>query len=299
MKITIHQPWAIHELGRRDNQEDSIYPSADIPSTEQRLFLVCDGMGGHDNSEVASQTVCRVLAECLDPERWDGDAPSDPLIQQALAEVQRQLNTFSTGSAKQMGTTLTLLCLHRGGATMAHIGDSRIYHLRPRERRILYKSRDHSLAYDLYLAGELTREEMDTYERKNVITRALLAGEEEPPRADIVHTTNIQAGDVFLLCSDGVLEHTDDARLVAFFASGMTDSERRQALISMTADSQDNHSAWAVTVAGVDPELGDDDAPHNEDSTKSNAARIEYGENAVFPHQSWWHRMVQSLFGAS
>lgn len=294
MKIHIEFPHAIHELGLRDNQEDCIYPQAGKASVSDRLFMVCDGMGGHANSEVASQLVCDVVSDYLLAAQWNDGILPDSLIQDALTEVQNKLNTFDNGSMRQMGTTFTLLCLHRGGATMAHIGDSRIYHIRPKERRLLYKSRDHSLVYDLFLSGEITKEEMATFDRKNVITKAIMPGSDRQFKADIVHTTDIQPGDIFYLCSDGMLEQMDDAELVELFASGESDAKRCQTLIDATIDNQDNHSAWIVRISDVSSEPLDRTQPNNEASSKSNAALIEY-DNATFPPKSWWDKLMNRL----
>ena len=62
MKYEINLPLAIYEQGHRDNQEDSIYPALDKATTQDRLFILCDGMGGHAKGEVASQTVCQALS---------------------------------------------------------------------------------------------------------------------------------------------------------------------------------------------------------------------------------------------
>ena len=294
MKIYIDTPYAVHELGRRDNQEDSIYPKEDKASVSDRLFMVCDGMGGHANSEVASQMVCDMVSDYLLSTHWADGILSDVIIQNALTEVQEKLNSFDDGSMKQMGTTFTLLCLHRGGATMAHIGDSRLYHIRPIERRILYKSRDHSLAYDLFLSGEITKEQMATFDRKNVITKAIMPGSERQLKADIVHTTDIEPGDVFYLCSDGMLEQMDDAELVDFFSSGKFDNNKRQALIESTKNNKDNHSAWIVCIADVQLEKMDGQQPNNEETSKSNAAMLEY-EDATFKSKSWLSKLL-SIF---
>ena len=219
----------------------------------------------------------------------------DDLLQDAIDEVFRQSNAFDDGTVKRMGTTLTLLCLHQGGATMAHIGDSRIYHIRPNERRILYKSRDHSLVYDLFMAGEIKQEEMDAYPRKNVITRAVMPGLERQPKADIVHTTDILSGDFFILCSDGILEQMSDRALVALLASGMTDAEIRQRLIEVTKDNKDNHSAWLVRVDRVEPEAGDESLLHDEDKARSNALLWEKQPTVTEKEPSFWEK-VKSLF---
>ena len=212
MKITIHQPLYIFEIGQRANQEDCLYPTGEKATSEDRLFVLCDGMGGHEHGEVASQTVCKALGNWFS----DNMAPSQPLTDnQLLAALEYAYNALDTkdnGGIKKMGTTLTLLYIHRCGVTCAHIGDSRIYHIRPQSSSpsgrlggaILYQSRDHSLVFDLFQSGEISHEEMETFPQKNIITRAMQPGEENRMRPDIVHITDVQPGDYFYMCSDGM-----------------------------------------------------------------------------------------------
>lgn len=275
MKIEILQPQGINQLGSRQNQEDSLFPAVESATTDDRLFMVCDGMGGHEHGEVASRLVCDVLSEYL-REHWSyGDVLGDDVLHDAIDEVFRRINTLDNGGTRQMGTTLTLLALHRGGATMAHIGDSRIYHLRPSERRILYKSRDHSLAYDLFLAGEIALEEMANYGKKNVITRAIMPGMERQPRMDIAHTTDVQAGDYFLLCSDGLLERMSDLQLLNLLDMDTTDEAKHQRIIAETEQNADNHSAWLIHISAVTPEAGDARQKNDEATARCNAMRYE------------------------
>ena len=294
MRIFVKQPLCIHELGKRQNQEDSVFPPDGGASIDDRLFMVCDGMGGHEHGEVASQLVCGVLSACV-KEHFDGNVLTDDMLHDALDEVFRQINQLDDGTVKRMGTTLTLLCLHHGGATMAHIGDSRIYHIRPRERRILYKSRDHSLVYDLFMAGEIKQEEMATYSKKNVITRAVMPGLERQPKADIVHSTDILPGDIFILCSDGMLEQMSDSALVDLLTKGMADEEIRQRLIEVTKDNKDNHSAWLVSIDRVESETGDESLLHDEDKARCNALLWEKQPTVTRNEPSFWEK-VKSLF---
>jgi protein phosphatase len=275
MKIEILQPQGINEIGNRQNQEDSLFPSVELATADDRLFMVCDGMGGHEHGEVASQLVCNVLSEYL-KEHWADDSVlSDDVLQDALDEVFRKINALDNGSMRQMGTTLTLLALHRGGVTMAHLGDSRIYHLRPSQQRILYKSRDHSLAYDLFLAGELTFDEMTHYDRKNVITRAIMPGMERQPKLDIAHTTDLQPGDYFLLCSDGLLERMDDGQLLQQLSTNTPDEDKRRQIVIETEKNADNHSAWLIHIKSVTQESDDAQQKNDEATVRCNAMRYE------------------------
>ncbi len=285
MRIQLNQPLAIHELGNRSNQEDCIFPALGKASEDNRLFIVCDGMGGHEKGEVASTTVCQAVASYIDSHYQAGTVLQDSTLKQAVMYALDQLDTISeTGTGvKKMGTTLTLIAFHRGGCTMAHIGDSRIYHIRPEERRLLYKTRDHSLVYDLFLSGEITMEEMRTHPKKNVITRALMPDSERPVNASIAHTTDLRAGDYLYLCSDGMLEEMDDEELLGILCTQKTNTEKRDMLIARTMDNKDNHSAYLIQVASVENEDNDNGYANDEASARFNAALLERQASAPKP----------------
>lgn len=277
MRIKIYQPLAIHELGKRANQEDSIYPIEGKATENDRLFLLCDGMGGHEHGEVASQSICKSLSSFLLQHAVASEGlEEDKLLSDALAYSYEELDKLAiAGDSRQMGTTLTLLYFHGNGCTAAHIGDSRIYHLRPSSHTILYKSRDHSLVYDLYQAGELTYEEMKTFPQKNVITRAMIAGDRKHPKPDVIHISDIQPGDYFCICSDGMLEQMEDEELLDVFSANVSDEEKRQILISETSDNKDNHSAYIVHIKEVSHDEADVSLVNEEPTAKCNALNIK------------------------
>lgn len=276
MRIKIYQPLAIHELGKRANQEDCIYPIEGKATEDDRLFLLCDGMGGHEHGEVASQSICKSLSSFLLQHAVASEGLEDKLLSDALAYAYEELDKLAiAGDSRQMGTTLTLLYFHSNGCTAAHIGDSRIYHLRPSSHTILYKSRDHSLVYDLYQAGELTYEEMKTFPQKNVITRAMIAGDKNHPKPDVIHISDIQPDDYFYICSDGMLEQMEDEELLDVFAANVRDEEKRQMLISETSDNNDNHSAYIVHIKEVSHDEADVSLVNEEPTAKCNALNIK------------------------
>lgn len=276
MRIQIYQPLAIHELGKRANQEDSIYPIKGKATEKDRLFLLSDGMGGHEHGEVASQSICKSLSSFLLQHAVASEGLEDKLLSDALAYAYEELDKLTiAGDSRQMGTTLTLLYFHSNGCTAAHIGDSRIYHLRPSSHTILYKSRDHSLVYDLYQAGELTYEEMKTFPQKNVITRAMIAGDRNHPKPDVIHISDIQPGDYFYICSDGMLEQMEDEELLDVFSANVRDEEKQQMLISETSDNKDNHSAYIVHIKEVSHEEADVSLVNEEPTAKCNALNIK------------------------
>ena len=268
MRINLFPPLSIYEIGQRENQEDA------IAQWNNRLFVLCDGMGGHEHGEVASQTVCKAIASWFDAHVNPEELFTDDLLKEAIEYAYMQLDRYADDSLRQMGTTLTLLYIHKQGVTAAHIGDSRIYHIRPGVG-ILYQSRDHSLVYDLYQAGEITYDEIATFPQKNVITRAMTPGEDNRHRPDIIHITDIQPGDYFYLCSDGMLEQMDNDELVALLSSQLTDEEKRSQLVELTKDNKDNHSAWILHIKEVVKEKDDEFLVNEEPTARCNALNIK------------------------
>ena len=279
MKIELYPPLSIHEIGQRDNQEDS------IAQWDNRLFVLCDGMGGHEKGEVASQTVCQSLVKWFQ-ENITNDSFTDDQLRAVIEFAYTELDKFDDDSPKKMGTTLTLLYIHNKGITAVHMGDSRIYHIRPYSPHklggargglnegILYQSRDHSLVFDLLQAGEISYDEIATFPQKNIVTRALTPGEDNRMRPDIIHITDIQPGDYFYMCSDGMLELMSNNELVALLSSDVSDEEKRQQLIAATANNQDNHTAWLIHVEGIILEEGDEQLTNEEPTARCNAINI-------------------------
>lgn len=250
MKYSI-EAYNIHELGQRQNQEDSLFPALGKSTADDRLFILCDGMGGHEKGEVASATVCEAISKTI-LSRWNTDEPlSDELLLQAINAAYDALDAKDDNATKKMGTTLTLLCLHANGATVAHIGDSRVYQFRP-DKGIVFRTEDHSLVNDLIKIGEITEEEAKHHPQKNVITRAMQPHQPHRAKADIAHLTDIQSGDYFFLCSDGMLEQTSDENLVNVITkSGVPITEKVERLRSLTEENSDNHTAHLIYISKV------------------------------------------------
>ncbi len=255
MKYQI-KAYSLQELGKRANQEDSLFPALGQSTADDRLFVLCDGMGGHEKGEVASATVCEQLSRTI-LSQWNPNEPlSDDLFRQALSAAYDALDAKDDGAERKMGTTLTFLCLHAEGATVAHIGDSRVYQLRPATEQvsahIVFRTQDHSLVNDLVKIGEITEEEALHHPQKNVITRAMQPCQEQRARADIAHLTDIQPGDYFYMCSDGMLEQsTDDNILNIITKPNTTDVEKLEMLRSVTEENKDNHTAHLIHIEKV------------------------------------------------
>lgn len=252
MKYRLSHPLYIHELGQRQNQEDSLFPTRPELNAASRLFILCDGMGGHDSGEIASATVCKAMAGFFRENPVKGPLGNEQ-FGKALNAAYDALDAIDgQESFKKMGTTLAFLCFHSAGVTAAHIGDSRIYQIRPGERRPLFRTRDHSLVNDLVRIGEMTEQEALTSASRNIITRAMQPHQEHRSMADTRILTDVRPGDWFYMCSDGMLEQMDDDELVGILSdTSKSDKEKRQILLDLTEGNRDNHTAFLIHVLGT------------------------------------------------
>lgn len=271
MKITIRQPLSFSEIGQKDNQEDYVFPHPQKVRRDQRWFILCDGMGGHDHGEVASSTVAEALGRFLSRNKEGRIEPVD--FSDALEYAYLCLDEKDTEvSLKKMGTTMACVCFHDGGALVAHIGDSRIYHIRPNVAEegnlgILYQSSDHSLVNDLLKAGELTEDEARSYPHKNIITRAIQPHQERHAKAEMFQLTDIKAGDYFFMCCDGVLEQLANARLCEILSLPKLTDQDKISLIKAECDgkTKDNYTCWLIPIDEVEEDLQDSAAADIED----------------------------------
>lgn len=262
-KLSIYSIW---EYGQRidsegnPHQEDSIFPNYGQQKESERLFILCDGMGGHEAGEVASSTVCSAMSNSIFESTPDPEGEfSDDNLRKAITDAFNALDALPLGNVsaeKKMGTTMTFLKLHNRGCTIAHMGDSRVYHIRPGKGRedtqILFKTNDHSLVNDLIKVGELTPEEAKLSKQKNIITRAMQPKMERHPKPDVYHTSDIKPGDYFYMCSDGMLEQMEDDNLLFNFSEATGDDENKVKILTQaTSQNLDNHSAIIVHILDV------------------------------------------------
>lgn len=251
MKIELGQPYSFSQMGQRENQEDARYPDKDIPDSYQPYFMVCDGVGGNNKGEVASRTACDSISYALAGIDWS-DIFTVRHFEEALRYAYRTLASIATTDNEGMATTLTFLAFHRDGCFAAHIGDSRIYQIRP-GYGIMYRSADHSLVKELVHSGFITPEQAKDHPRSNVITRAMGIADmsSEKSQATTVQLTDIQGGDYFFLCSDGVLESLSEERLEAILAEPTSNEEKIRQMAEVCRQSRDNNTAYLIPVHSV------------------------------------------------
>jgi PPM family protein phosphatase len=190
------------DTGRqRRGNEDAFY-------ARSPLFAVADGMGGAQAGEVASHMAVEVLEQGLP----DGAGSVEERLRARVAEANERILELakSDDHLAGMGTTLTAAYVGEDDLTVAHVGDSRLYRLRDGELERL--TDDHSLVEELVRQGKLTPEEADDHPQRSIITRAL--GAEPGVEADS-RTWPARAGDVYLICSDGLTSMVAEAQVAA------------------------------------------------------------------------------------
>lgn len=252
--IKICKPFCYSELGLRQKQEDTLYPPCGESTENTHVFMVCDGMGGHENGEIASDCVAKTIGEFTSRQPICTVVEMKNIFENALERAYYNLDLLDhSKSNKKMGTTLTFLAFCLDGVLVAHIGDSRVYQFRP-GKGILFQTRDHSLVNELIAAGELIATEANTFPLRNVVTRAVQPHQETRTKATFEELTDIRKGDLFLLCCDGVLEQLDNIDLCRLLLNGKTLYERLMSLKEecKTRNTHDNNTAYLIEVADVE-----------------------------------------------
>ncbi len=202
--LRIAESAQLTDTGRqREANEDSFFSRAP-------LFAVADGMGGAQAGEVASQ----VAVEAFESLAGD-EAPPEELLKRTAKAANRQIFDLAQTDTDRsgMGTTLTAALVKGDEISFGHVGDSRAYVFRDGKLRQI--TNDHSLVEELRRQGKLTREQAAEHPQRSVITRAL--GPEPNVEVDTL-TVRARAGDVFLLCSDGLTTMLSDQDLLAILS---------------------------------------------------------------------------------
>ena len=256
----------LNEKGKRQNNEDAIYPAYGSPvHPEQRLFMVCDGVGGQKKGEVASGLLTKFFSEHL-------ETLDQPVSMQAAlshAELKMRLEMLTRPETKGMASTLTAIYFDKSfrSARIAWVGDSRVYHIRA--GRILFKTKDHSEVQSLMDMGEITEVEAQTHPKRNIITRAING--HTPAKIDQHKIINITLGDFFLLCTDGLLETLKETEFPAIFKSGSDPMAIRKELLQKAEGlTKDNFSMYLLQVNQLDDDAHENEPPKTERKTQFN-----------------------------
>jgi serine/threonine protein phosphatase PrpC len=233
------EPFGATHAGKvRANNEDALLVGE---GRDETLFVVADGIGGFEAGEVASRIAVDVLKELAPGASFEA----------AISEANRRILAAGRGDERLSGMGTTVVAVRFGGtrdepvAQVAHVGDSRAYLLRGGSLRPV--TEDHSLVAELVRSGDLTRDQAAEHPQKNLITRALGADEEVEVDTSVL---TVEAGDRFLLCSDGLSDMIPETRVGEILAEAPGDPEKpARSLVSAALDAG---GADNVTVIVVD-----------------------------------------------
>ena len=235
--------------------EDSM--GAFVPKSRQEarslgwMFVVADGVGGMDLGEVASAKAVQVMAEGF-AQAQDGTSLLSllpRLIQHANAAVHDE-GLHAERRGKRMATTLVSCALRHDRAYIAHVGDSRCYHLR--NRQAVAVTRDHTWVNEQRKLGLLSAAEAEDSESRHILTRAL--GPELFVTAD-TNVLELRAGDILVLCSDGVYSSLDKGDIARIASQDKQVEKIAQELVSYAVeiDGSDNATAQVISIRSVEP----------------------------------------------
>jgi protein phosphatase len=219
---------------RREHNEDWFLVNESLG-----LYVVCDGMGGHAGGETASRVACEAIEHEVTAARES--APSGPSSIERLADVLRQAvhgacaavyrTSLTDPELQGMGTTVVALLVNGDDAVVAHVGDSRVYHVRDGE--VTQLTEDHSLVNEQVRAGLLSPDEARYSRLKNIITRSV--GFEEDVAVDLA-PIGTRPGDVFVLCSDGLSNLVDAEEIGGIVLHSASPEETCADLVELAND---------------------------------------------------------------
>ncbi len=210
------------------------------------LTIVADGMGGHSSGEVASSMAVDLISRYF----YDDLTPQvDVALKSAIEQASGEIFDSSVADTKffGMGTTVVALSIQRNHGYVAHVGDSRMYRLRGEQMERM--TDDHSQVMEMVKLGIITPEEAESHEDKNVILRAV--GTQPTVDVETFGPFQIEPGDEFMLCSDGLCDMATDDEIRSMWLGGadIHDSCERLVEFAKARGGNDNITVGIVRAA--------------------------------------------------
>ena len=200
----------------RSNNEDSFY----FPETDKsfpQLYIVADGMGGHQGGEIASEIAVNEVSSYINSNLSKDCDPQKVkrILESSIIAANNKIHFMSMQHREYsgMGTTITIALFHNGSLYIGHVGDSRAYRIR--NGKIEQLTKDHSLVWQLVEEGRITMEEAETHPMNHIITKAL--GTDEIVEPDILEF-DLKDNDIIVLCSDSLTNMLDNDSIKALSA---------------------------------------------------------------------------------
>lgn len=241
---------------QRDHNEDALFTmTTNLLSGEQwihfGLYIIADGMGGHENGELASSLAVRQLTAHVIRSLYlpilteDGkklDLSIQEVMQLGVVQAHQKIKNVALGG----GTTLTSALILGDQLTIAHVGDSRAYLINP-QGAVMLLTHDHSLVKRLEEIGQISPEQASTHPQRNVLYRALGQGELFEPD---INTFQLEPGSYLLLCTDGLWGVIPEDELVREVLASPEPQIACQELINSanTAGGPDNISVIIIRI---------------------------------------------------
>ena len=209
--------WEITDTGLIRHENQDAFGFAQLPGG-YAVAVVCDGMGGARGGREASQCACSVIERCFQ-EQYSQCIPGEEetFLKKSLLSANRYVfqKALREESLAGMGTTAVCALVRGGKAYLSHAGDSRAYLYR--DGKLAQLTHDHSYVQELVDCGTITQEQAEHHPQKNIITRALGVDYRLEPEFT---TVALQAGDVLLLCTDGLTNAVPTEQLEQLLRSG-------------------------------------------------------------------------------
>ncbi len=236
----------------RENNEDNLFLWS---QDEFMLAVVADGMGGAAAGEEASRLAVEAVESGM-MTQTGLQASSDDMVTDIMCAAIRAANLNIVESAaanpeyRGMGTTMTLAFVRGTHVIVAHVGDSRAYHIQGTLRQIRQITSDHSFVEALVEAGHLTKEQAEEHPMRNVLYRAL--GQADEIDVD-VYETRMHNGDRLVLCSDGLTRHVKETEIAQLITQYAEPAQAAQALIDRAnaLGGEDNISVVVIALEGA------------------------------------------------
>jgi PPM family protein phosphatase len=212
MPITVDACAAQHQ-GDRKEQQDRVAIFSHSRRRGVALAVVADGMGGHTGGALAAAQVihtCKTNLDLFSP----SDEDAKCLLENSLREAHTMIKASRFMNEKDPHSTAVMLLLQPGSVSWGHCGDSRLYRFRGKE--LLNRTVDHSYVEHLVASGRITALQALTHPNRNVLLTSL--GGQEEPKVTLDETSDLVAGDAFVLCSDGLWAYFDDLELATLVA---------------------------------------------------------------------------------
>lgn len=262
-------------IGPRPNQEDYIIAPAD---NSTRVFVLCDGMGGHGHGEVASKTIADsvygYLTE-LNPIEY-----TEENLQNAVDFALKELVAADIyDDEKAMGTTFVVIVINRMNVLVGHIGDSRCYQFSSDGLK-KFRSRDHSKVQEAVDAEILTDEEAWSSPKKNILTRCITSKQNSITVE--IDKLSIEDNDCIMLCSDGVTDALKDSQIQSIIIGRSSDEAANIIKTECELSSRDNFSLILISFSQDEPNFDKNTSEISDAKEKYNELCI--GEIKFCPH---------------